>query len=209
MPISPTQRKMLASSSLDMADKDEFKTGAVKWYNPHKGWGYISLDDSPGDVYIHQTEIKMPGFRKLLRGAPVRFHVAIDAERNKPYAYNLIRIGSPEDIMETKKSARADQIDVEIERISAAEEAERIAEALEAANNSEQESADISVSNVAQREEDVLEAAAEAIAEKLEEEMTFKLQQEEEEKIAAASEAAAKAAKAADPFSSLKNFFKF
>lgn len=209
MPISPTQRKMLASSSLDMADKDEFKTGAVKWYNPHKGWGYISLDDSPGDVYIHQTEIKMPGFRKLLRGAPVRFHVAIDAERNKPYAYNLIRIGSPEDIMETKKSARADQIDVEIERISAAEEAERIAEALEAANNSEQESADISVSNVAQREEDVLEAAVEAIAEKLEEEMTFKLQQEEEEKIAAASEAAAKAAKAADPFSSLKNFFKF
>lgn len=209
MPISPTQRKMLASSSLDMADKDEFKTGAVKWYNPHKGWGYISLDDSPGDVYIHQTEIKMPGFRKLLRGAPVRFHVAIDAERNKPYAYNLIRIGSPEDIMETKKSARADQIDVEIERISAAEEAERIAEALEAANNSEQESADISVSKVAQREEDVLEAAAEAIAEKLEEEMTFKLQQEEEEKIAAASEAAAKAAKAADPFSSLKNFFKF
>lgn len=209
MPISPTQRKMLASSSLDMADKDEFKTGAVKWYNPHKGWGYISLDDSPGDVYIHQTEIKMPGFRKLLRGAPVRFHVAIDAERNKPYAYNVIRIGSPEDIMETKKSARADQIDVEIERISAAEEAERIAEALEAANNSEQESADISVSNVAQREEDVLEAAAEAIAEKLEEEMTFKLQQEEEEKIAAASEAAAKAAKAADPFSSLKNFFKF
>ena len=209
MPISPTQRKMLASSSLDMADKDEFKTGAVKWYNPHKGWGYISLDDSPGDVYIHQTEIKMPGFRKLLRGAPVRFHVAIDAERNKPYAYNLIRIGSPEDIMETKKSARADQIDVEIERISAAEEAERIAEALEAANNSEKESADISVSKVAQREEDVLEAAAEAIAEKLEEEMTFKLQQEEEEKIAAASEAAAKAAKAADPFSSLKNFFKF
>lgn len=209
MPISPTQRKMLASSSLDMADKDEFKTGAVKWYNPHKGWGYISLDDSPGDVYIHQTEIKMPGFRKLLRGAPVRFHVAIDAERNKPYAYNVIRIGSPEDIMETKKSARADQIDVEIERISAAEEAERIAEALEAANNSEQESADISVSNVAQREEDVLEAAVEAIAEKLEEEMTFKLQQEEEEKIAAASEAAAKAAKAADPFSSLKNFFKF
>lgn len=209
MPISPTQRKMLASSSLDMADKDEFKTGAVKWYNPHKGWGYISLDDSPGDVYIHQTEIKMPGFRKLLRGAPVRFHVAIDAERNKPYAYNLIRIGSPEDIMETKKSARADQIDVEIERISAAEEAERIAEALEAANNSEQESADISVSKVAQREEDVLEAAVEAIAEKLEEEMTFKLQQEEEEKIAAASEAAAKAAKAADPFSSLKNFFKF
>lgn len=209
MPISPTQRKMLASSSLDMADKDEFKTGAVKWYNPHKGWGYISLDDSPGDVYIHQTEIKMPGFRKLLRGAPVRFHVAIDAERNKPYAYNVIRIGSPEDIMETKKSARADQIDVEIERISAAEEAERIAEALEAANNSEQESADISVSKVAQREEDVLEAAVEAIAEKLEEEMTFKLQQEEEEKIAAASEAAAKAAKAADPFSSLKNFFKF
>lgn len=209
MPISPTQRKMLASSSLDMADKDEFKTGAVKWHNPHKGWGYISLDDSPGDVYIHQTEIKMPGFRKLLRGAPVRFHVAIDAERNKPYAYNVIRIGSPEDIMETKKSARADQIDVEIERISAAEEAERIAEALEAANNSEQESADISVSKVAQREEDVLEAAAEAIAEKLEEEMTFKLQQEEEEKIAAASEAAAKAAKAADPFSSLKNFFKF
>lgn len=209
MPISPTQRKMLASSSLDMADKDEFKTGAVKWYNPHKGWGYISLDDSPGDVYIHQTEIKMPGFRKLLRGTPVRFHVAIDAERNKPYAYNVIRIGSPEDIMETKKSARADQIDVEIERISAAEEAERIAEALEAANNSEQESADISVSKVAQREEDVLEAAAEAIAEKLEEEMTFKLQQEEEEKIAAASEAAAKAAKAADPFSSLKNFFKF
>jgi CspA family cold shock protein len=36
------------------------KTGTVKWFNHEKGFGFISQDDSEGDIFVHQSEVRQP-----------------------------------------------------------------------------------------------------------------------------------------------------
>lgn len=49
--------------------------GTVKWFNDAKGYGFIQADDGQ-DVFVHQTEVKMDGFRTLAEGAKVEFEMA-------------------------------------------------------------------------------------------------------------------------------------
>jgi len=48
--------------------------GIVKWFNDSKGFGFIQSDDG-GDVFVHQSEIQMDGYRTLAEGARVTFEV--------------------------------------------------------------------------------------------------------------------------------------
>jgi len=49
--------------------------GKVKWFNESKGYGFITPDDGGSDVFCHQTQIKMDGFRTLREGQSVEFEV--------------------------------------------------------------------------------------------------------------------------------------
>lgn len=51
------------------------KTGVVKWFNPTKGFGFITPDDGGLDVFVHQSEIQLPGFRSLAQGEPVEYQL--------------------------------------------------------------------------------------------------------------------------------------
>ena len=48
--------------------------GTVKWFNPEKGYGFISPDDGE-DVFVHHTAIIGEGFRTLDEGQRVEFEV--------------------------------------------------------------------------------------------------------------------------------------
>ena len=48
--------------------------GTVKWFNDTKGFGFIQSDDGQ-DVFVHQSEIKMDGFRTLTEGTRVQFEM--------------------------------------------------------------------------------------------------------------------------------------
>ncbi len=49
--------------------------GRVKWFNDAKGFGFIAPDDGGKDVFCHQSEIVVDGFRTLLEGQNVEFSV--------------------------------------------------------------------------------------------------------------------------------------
>jgi CspA family cold shock protein len=49
-------------------------TGAVKWFNAEKGYGFISQDDGP-DVFVHFSAIDMQGYKSLEEGQRVEFEV--------------------------------------------------------------------------------------------------------------------------------------
>lgn len=49
--------------------------GKVKWFNDSKGYGFITPDDGGKDLFCHQSEIQMEGFRTLQEGQTVEFEV--------------------------------------------------------------------------------------------------------------------------------------
>ncbi len=49
--------------------------GTVTYFNDFKGWGIISSNELPDDVYVHYTAINMDGFKTLVKGQKVLFEV--------------------------------------------------------------------------------------------------------------------------------------
>ena len=49
-------------------------TGTVKWFNPDKGYGFITQDDGP-DVFVHFSAIQGEGYRNLEVNQKVEFDV--------------------------------------------------------------------------------------------------------------------------------------
>ena len=65
-------------------------TGTVKWFNPDKGYGFISNDDGSDDVFVHFSAIQSDGFRTLKEGQKVNFETEPDPkDNNKLRAVNV------------------------------------------------------------------------------------------------------------------------
>ena len=45
--------------------------GIVKWFNNHKGFGFIESSEIGQDVFAHFSEVDMLGFKTLQQGASV------------------------------------------------------------------------------------------------------------------------------------------
>jgi CspA family cold shock protein len=43
-------------------------TGAVKWYNDTKGYGFIQPDNGGKDVFVHASALERAGMRGLVEG---------------------------------------------------------------------------------------------------------------------------------------------
>lgn len=50
-------------------------TGKVKWFSERKGYGFIIPDEGGEDLFVHQSNITMEGFRSLQEGQSVEFEV--------------------------------------------------------------------------------------------------------------------------------------
>lgn len=63
--------------------------GTVKWFNPEKGYGFISRDDGD-DVFVHHTAIIGDGYRSLDEGQRVSFDVT--QGKKGPQASNVTKL---------------------------------------------------------------------------------------------------------------------
>ena len=61
--------------------------GKVKWFNPTKGYGFISRDDDSKDVFVHSSAVKDAGLNGLAEGEAITFDVEEGAKG--PSAVNL------------------------------------------------------------------------------------------------------------------------
>lgn len=76
-PESGARRAPLQAASLE---------GAVKWFEPDKGYGFISPDGGGKDIFIHVTALRRSGLASLEPGQRVRVDVVdgrkgLEAER--------------------------------------------------------------------------------------------------------------------------------
>ncbi len=63
-------------------------TGPVKWFNPDKGFGFISREDGE-DVFVHFSAIQGDGYRNLDENQKVEFDVTQGPKG--PQAANVTR----------------------------------------------------------------------------------------------------------------------
>ncbi|MGE5485790.1 MAG: cold-shock protein [Ignavibacteriales bacterium] len=63
--------------------------GTVKWFDPEKGYGFITREDGAGDVFVHYTAIQGEGFKTLREGEQVEFEV-VEGPRGSQAA-NVLR----------------------------------------------------------------------------------------------------------------------
>lgn len=53
-------------------------TGTVAWFDPEKGYGFISRDNQAGDVFVHSSGIRsQEPYRMLLEGQRVEFSIVM------------------------------------------------------------------------------------------------------------------------------------
>jgi CspA family cold shock protein len=50
-------------------------SGTVKWYNPDKGFGFVSVGDGGKDVFVHASVLQQAGMRDLAEGQRVTMRV--------------------------------------------------------------------------------------------------------------------------------------
>ena len=62
-------------------------TGTVKWFNPDKGYGFISREGGD-DLFVHFSEIQSEGFKTLDEGQKVSFEEAM-GNNGKKQATNV------------------------------------------------------------------------------------------------------------------------
>lgn len=64
--------------------------GTVKWFNPEKGYGFISQAGGE-DLFVHFSEIQMDGYKTLDEGQAVSFDV-VTGRDGKLQASNVVRL---------------------------------------------------------------------------------------------------------------------
>jgi CspA family cold shock protein len=60
--------------------------GTVKWFNDHKGFGFIEQEEG-ADVFVHHSAINAAGFKSLNEGDRVSFD--IEQGQKGPAAANV------------------------------------------------------------------------------------------------------------------------
>ena len=71
-PARAEARRQVASKRRDRPDS---ATGTVKWFDAKKGFGFIVPERGGRDIFVHQSEIQIDGYRRLAEGQRVQFEV--------------------------------------------------------------------------------------------------------------------------------------
>jgi CspA family cold shock protein len=66
---------------------DNMALGTVKWFNSEKGYGFITVDGTGDDVFVHWSAIEGDGYRALDEGQRVELEVG-EGEKG-PQAENV------------------------------------------------------------------------------------------------------------------------
>jgi CspA family cold shock protein len=69
-------------------------TGKVKFFKDVEGYGFIQSEEHPGDIFVHQTAIRMEGYRVLYPNQTVEFELKRDERGWKAANVRLVEPGA-------------------------------------------------------------------------------------------------------------------
>lgn len=63
-------------------------SGVCKWFDSTKGFGFITPDDGSEDIFVHQQNIRVEGFRSLAQEERVEYEIETD-DKGRRKAVNV------------------------------------------------------------------------------------------------------------------------
>ena len=70
------------------------KQGKLKWNNHVKGYGFISCEEGQADLFVHISEFRKAGVKKVVEGMVIDYE--LDDHNGKPVAIDIAIIHTPE-----------------------------------------------------------------------------------------------------------------
>ena len=68
--------------------------GKLKFYNHVKGYGFIERKDGQSDLFVHISEFKKSGIKKVVQEMIVTYH--LNEHNGKPVATDIKVVHTPE-----------------------------------------------------------------------------------------------------------------
>jgi CspA family cold shock protein len=66
-------------------------SGTVKWFDPVKGYGFITPDDGAKDVFVHQSAVARSTFAHLREGQRVGYALEAPCCTDRPVCAGAVR----------------------------------------------------------------------------------------------------------------------
>jgi CspA family cold shock protein len=63
------------------------QTGAIKWFNPEKGYGFVSTGNGSKDMFIHRSAVEAAKLNTLEENQKIEFD--IEEKQGKTSAINI------------------------------------------------------------------------------------------------------------------------
>lgn len=83
------------SAFVEPQDGGEYVAGTVKWFNPHKGYGFICPDEGDqNDVFVHMVTLRQIGLTSLITGQAVNVRI-VDGPKGRQAAEIQLRNPRP------------------------------------------------------------------------------------------------------------------
>jgi len=64
-------------------------TGKIKWFNPTRGYGFITPDEGDTDVFLHVSALEQANITELKEGETIQFELG--ENRGKTTAINIVK----------------------------------------------------------------------------------------------------------------------
>lgn len=68
-------------------------TGTLKWYNPDKGFGFLTPDDGGADLFVHVSAVEAAGHGDPREGDRISY----DVEQGRDGRASAVRLRKAED----------------------------------------------------------------------------------------------------------------
>ena len=74
---------------IEEKETNKLMQGKIKWFNPTRGYGFITPDEGDKDVFIHVSALEEANITELQEGETVQFELG--ENRGKTTAINIVK----------------------------------------------------------------------------------------------------------------------